>query len=50
MIEFYIKNSIEPKKIMVGKNNKYKKEIIEYLNKNGKSLIVEETDELTHVL
>ena len=50
MIKFYQKNGKEPKKIMVGNNNRFKKEIIEYLEKNGKSLTVEETDELTHVV
>lgn len=50
MIEFYQKNGKEPKKVMVGNNNRFKKEIIEYLEKNGKSLTVEETDELTHVV
>ena len=50
MIEFYLKNGKEPKKIKIGNNNRFKNEIREYLEKNGKSLIVEDTNELTHVV
>lgn len=50
MLEFYDKNGIEVKKIMLGKNNKYKNEIKIFLNKLGKSLKVEEVDGLTYVL
>ena len=50
MIEFYLKNGKEPKKIRIGNNNRFKNEIRDYLEKNGKSLIIEETEELTHVV
>lgn len=50
MIEFYQKNGKEPKKVRIGNNNRFNKEIREYLEKNGKSLLVEATDELTHVV
>lgn len=50
MLEFYDKNGREVKKIMLGKKNKYNKEIKVFLSKLGKSLKVEDVDGLTHVL
>ena len=49
-LDFYDKNGIEVKKIMIGKNNKYKKEMKIFLEKMAKSLVVEEVDDITHVL
>ena len=50
MIMFYIQNNVEPKTVRLNKNNTYYSEIKDYLSKMGKSLKVEDTDEISHVL
>ena len=50
MVMFYIQNNVEPKTVRLNKNNTYYSEIKDYLSKMGKSLKVEDTDEISHVL